>query len=112
MGRPCGSSLCYFQELSDEDVTPSKIVDLAEKYEFLSGKWIMFLPCMLASEVWRIAVSRLHHGIMKNVTCITIDKIDEKVDSEAFTKISFWTDSFRNELLNIQVNQNISPWPT
>ena len=93
------------QEFDDrggkEKVTVKLIKELALKYGFVTGKWIMNVPWSgdNADRIWQDTVSRLLHGKMKNILIIRIDCKDGRstnIYTPTHTRITFFTEDFTN----------------
>ena len=87
------------QDLQDDEVTQSKLEELARKYNFLTGKWMMYIPWSKANDIWQKSIKKLLDGTLKNVLYVKIDTKDERPESvydKDRTKICFITPDFTN----------------
>ena len=77
----------------------AKMNELARKYGYLGGKWIMYLPMSKAQAIWQEAITRLQDGVLQQVRYIKIDTVDNRAENiyhKDETKICFVTQYYTN----------------
>ena len=88
-----------FQRLQNDNqdsITKETILDLAVKYDYLTGKWMLFVPNKKVDEVWqRLGKAILDHKIPQ-VLYMTMTATDDSPDrpNNHKTKISVVTPRF------------------
>ena len=97
-----------FKSLNEEEITEHKLRELAQKYNYQAGHWIMMnVPWTKANSIWQKAVTKLMDGKLNHVFGIKIGTKDRRIqnifsDQNAYTQIVFVIENYQD---NHQVDE-------
>jgi hypothetical protein len=90
------------------EVNAEKLEALAKEYEFVTGKWIMFVPIDEIDALWRKIGLELLEGRLKSVIYVKVDAVGDDETSpytEKEKKISFGTRNFTDKANMLMVRK-------